>query len=160
MISNKLRKSAQPICEYIEVIKEYKTDVVKLLQEFHCFEQLCSGDGCQKKYHLMWRQKFQQPLEKIPYTETVCRDLKKYLDFNSVNYRILKAGTCYRWHRDRGGFCLHIPLITNEGCWFVYESVSVHMPSDGSVYAVNNSRPHTFVNAGINARLHITFEIL
>jgi hypothetical protein len=34
------------------------------------------------------------------------------------------------------------------------------MPADGSAYVVNNGIPHSFMNAGSEPRLHLTFENL
>jgi len=82
------------------------------------------------------------------------------MDFNSINYRIVNTNRCYNWHVDQGKNCMHIPLTTNDGCWFVFDNRCFRMPADGTVYIVNNERPHTFMNSGTTERLHLTFETL
>ena len=114
----------------------------------------------QKKLHLMWNNTFIPESELVPYTVGIVNFLKDRTQFNSVTYRSVQPNTAYNWHKDSGGLCYHIPIITNEGCWFVYENRCFNMKADGSVYKVNSSRNHTFVNAGNEPRIHLTFEIL
>ena len=99
-------------------------------------------------------------LDNISYTKETIDKISEIFTFDSVNYRYVMPNTAYNWHSDIGANCLHIPLITNEGCRFVYENKSFFMPADGTLYTVNNGKPHTFVNAGSKPRLHLTFEIL
>jgi hypothetical protein len=114
----------------------------------------------QKKFHLMWQDQFCAESELVPYTVGIVNFLKERVNFNSATYRCVMPNTAYNWHQDTGGLCYHIPIITNPGCWFVYENRNFHMKADGTVYKVNSKRYHTFVNAGPNPRIHLTFEIL
>jgi len=62
----------------------------------------------------------------------------------------------YSWHLDYSAR-LHIPLITNESCFFIIEEQKYYLPADGSVYWVDTTKWHTFVNANRNEfmRSHI-----
>ena len=52
----------------------------------------------------------------------------------------------YSWHIDYSPR-LHIPLITNDSCFFIIEDKKIHLPADGGVYWVDTTKWHTFVNA-------------
>jgi hypothetical protein len=62
--------------------------------------------------------------------------------------------TCYTYHRDLTKR-IHIPLITNENCFMVIEDKCFWYPADGNHYLVDTTKPHTFVNASREYRLHI-----
>jgi hypothetical protein len=154
---------------YIEVVPNITVNINKLLFEFEHFKNYV-GDVdnhgnlvlVQRKCHIIIKDKLHEniDLNDTPYTKSLIDKFKEIVSFNSVTYRFVMPNTCYNWHTDTGKLCLHIPLITNPGCWFVYERRSFSMPADGSVYLVNNSKPHTFTNAGDKPRLHLTFENL
>jgi hypothetical protein len=153
--------------EYIEKIPDISADVNLLLTEFKKIEDKLTdvtdhGNAVlvQRKFHLMKGRKFTDDIKDMSYTKKIVHTLLQVSYFDSVNYRFIMPNTCYNWHFDKGQSCMHIPLITNEGCRFVYENHNFSMPSDGSVYMVNNGRLHTFINAGREPRLHLTFEIL
>jgi hypothetical protein len=154
---------------FIDKVSNYNFNVNLLLFEFDKFlsdkvDDVNDGRNkilVQRKYHLIKHNEYKySELTNIPYTVETIDKIRDIFTFDSVNYRYLMPNTAYNWHVDTGGNCLHIPLISNEGCWFVYQNKSVYMPVDGSLYTVNNSRPHTFVNAGMEPRLHVTFETL
>lgn len=152
---------------FIDRLDKVFVNVHKLLFEFEQFKDKVTdvnnhGNAVlvQKKFHLILNNNRAEDIEKAAYTLSVIKELKDHLDFDSVTYRYVMPNTCYNWHYDTGQFCLHIPLITNTGCHFVYEHKSFTMPADGSVYIVNNGKMHTFVNAGPSPRLHLTFEKL
>jgi Aspartyl/Asparaginyl beta-hydroxylase len=114
----------------------------------------------QKKFHILKDGVFDKAIDNVPYTQGIIDYLQKRINFNSVTYRSIQPNTAYNWHNGTGGLCHHIPIITNPGCWFVYENRSFSMPADGTIYVVNSSRNHTFVNSGTKPRIHLTFEIL
>lgn len=154
---------------FIDRVPNYKFNTNRLIQEFKEFlEPLMTdvGDGrnkvlVQRKFHLMKNYQYNYDIfQNIPYTKETIDMISDIFSFDSVNYRYIMPNTAYNWHLDTGSNCLHIPLITNEGCWFVYANKSFSMPSDGSLYTVNNGKHHTFVNAGSEPRLHLTFETL
>lgn len=153
------------IPDYIEKLPDYLVDVTKLVAEFKTIEHLLVSPPrygsivtTSKTLSLVVSKQNQQVLNSLLYTNEVITYLRKTYDFNTVTYRSIMPNACYPWHADLGGICLNIPLITNPGCHFVYEGHSFHMPADGSVYVVNQKKPHTFVNSGGPHRLHITIE--
>lgn len=143
-----------------------KFDIARLIAEYNLIEDKMEdvtnhGNAVlvQRKFHLLKNGVYEN-VNSMPYTAEVIDSVMQMQEFDSVTYRIVLPNTCYNWHVDTGKFCVHIPLITNPGCRFVYETRAFSMPADGSAYVVNNGIPHTFVNAGTDPRLHLTFENL
>jgi len=61
---------------------------------------------------------------------------------------------CYSMHRDTTPR-IHIPLITNTECYFVFKDDGVsHMPAGGA-YWVDTRKRHTFMNCSEQLRLHL-----
>lgn len=155
------------IVPFLDKFHNIKANLPTLLQEYYTVQDKLldvSNHGnqvlVQKKFHVLKCNEWANEKTQLSYTLEVADDIKKIFDFNSITYRSIMPNTAYNWHVDVGQLCFHIPLITNPGCWFVYEHRCFSMPADGSVYIVNNGRPHTFVNAGTSPRIHLTFEIL
>lgn len=152
---------------FLEKYPDIKVNLPTLLAEYKAIEdklQDVTNHGnhvlVQRKYHILKCNEWNTEKDMFPYTLSIAEQVKKFFDYNSITYRSVQPNTAYNWHVDIGELCYHIPLITNSGCWFVYEHRSFSMPADGSMYIVNNGRPHTFVNAGSEPRIHLTFEIL
>jgi hypothetical protein len=157
----------KPTTPYLERIPNVQVNLPKLLYEFEIARdklQDVVNHGnqviVQKKYHILKCDVWNEEKDLFPHTLSIAEKVKSFFDFNSITYRSVQPNTAYNWHVDSGQICYHIPLITNPGSWFVYEHRNFHMPADGSLYVVNNGRPHTFVNAGNTPRVHLTFEIL
>jgi hypothetical protein len=162
-----LRKTIPTV--YIDRVPNYSFNVSLIIKEFEDYLLpfvVDVNDGrnniiVQRKFHLIKNNTFQYTnVENIPYILETINKITDIFSFDSVNFRYVMPNTAYNWHFDTGSNCLHIPLISNEGCWFVYKNKSFSMPADGSLYTVNNGKHHTFVNAGAEPRLHMTFEIL
>jgi hypothetical protein len=158
--------SLSPV-DFIEKLPDIHCDVRRMVLEYKTVEDKLeevinhgNANLVQKKFHLIKNNIKSEVLKSLLYTNYLTDLICKLHEFNSVNYRLIMPNTCYNWHYDTGGLCLHVPLITNNGCRFVYDSMSFSMPSDGSVYIVNNSVYHSFMNAGSEPRLHLTFENL
>ncbi len=68
-----------------------------------------------------------------------------------------------QWHQDGSSkfyqVRLHIPLQTNEGCFFEYESERAHMALDGAFYFVHINRLHRVVNHGNQDRYHFVCNV-
>jgi hypothetical protein len=157
---------ALPTTIFIDRLPNLTFDFVRLVSEYKLIEDkmedvINHGNAVlvQRKFHFIKNGVFEDA-SSMPYTAEVVDSVMQMQEFNSVTYRIVLPNTCYNWHVDTGKFCVHIPLITNPGCRFVYETRAFSMPADGSAYVVNNGIPHTFVNAGTEPRLHLTFENL
>ena len=156
-----------PIVIFVERFSDIVVDLSAMVTEYNTIENLLtevvSHDNktlVQKKLHLVKNSIESPHLANLAYTRTIVTKILSQYDFNAVTYRMIMPNTCYNWHIDPGKLCLHIPLVTNIGCRFVYDTRAFNMPSDGSVYIVNNERPHTFINAGSDPRIHLTFENL
>lgn len=62
--------------------------------------------------------------------------------------------SCYSLHQDETPR-LHIPLITNPECYFLfYPGILCHLPIN-SVWWVNTKLKHTFLNCSEEPRLHL-----
>ena len=63
------------------------------------------------------------------------------------------------WHRDPEPR-LHIPIYTNPGAIMVVDNVAKHMPADGSVWIINNTKYHNAFNGGEENRVHLVACVL
>lgn len=107
------------------------------------------GTGSISNYALEEKD-FQYSLFDLPYTNSL---LEKY---SMVRTRIMtmSSKTCYSYHWDLSSR-IHLPLVANEDCFFVIEDKVYRTPADGSVYRVDTTKKHTFVNASFEKRIHI-----
>jgi hypothetical protein len=160
-------KKNLPAVLFVERLPDIVVNLSSLVIEFNTLENLLTDVNnhnnktlVQKKLHLVKNSVENPLLYKVAYTRSVVSSIMSQYEFNSVTYRMIMPNTCYNWHVDTGKLCLHIPLVTNVGCRFVYDTRSFNMPADGTIYIVNNERPHTFINAGGEPRVHLTFENL
>ena len=98
-----------------------------------------------------WEQDFKEFL--FPELEYVTFTLKK---LNMTRTRVMKMApkTCYSYHQDPSKR-IHIPLITNEKCFFVVADEVIRLPADGNYYVIDTTKLHTFVNASFEDRIHI-----
>lgn len=117
----------------------------------------------------------QHKLGEDPWTDAVGRSKGQELSYdqfnnyfaNSVFETVIKtynlkrtrlmwidAYTCYSMHKDETPR-IHIPLITNPQCFFVFRSgIIQHLPV-GKVYWVDTRQKHTFINCSEFSRLHL-----
>jgi hypothetical protein len=160
MVHEKLRKSYHPPTDYITKIPDISVDIDLMLKELESIKAENWIEGTVQTKLCVYQHTWKECTKDMPYTIMIIDDLKKHMPYNHVYYRYVHNNTCYNWHIDQMKTCLHIPLITNEGCKFVYDDAIFSMPADGSVYIVNNSKWHSFMNAGKQSRLHITMDIL
>ena len=98
-----------------------------------------------------WEQDFKEFL--FPELEYVNFTLKK---LNMTRTRVMKMApkTCYSYHQYPSKR-IHIPLITNEKCFFVVADEVIRLPADGNYYVIDTTKLHTFVNASFEDRIHI-----
>ena len=107
------------------------------------------GTGSITNYALEEKD-FKCGLFDLPYTNSL---LEKH---NMVRTRIMtmSSKTCYSYHCDLSSR-IHLPLIANNDCFFIIEDNVYRTPADGSVYKVDTTKKHTFVNASFEKRIHI-----
>ena len=71
----------------------------------------------------------------------------------------MKTTQTYRMHTDTG-WRLHIPIVTNEDCYFFHKGeMPYHMEADGSCYLVSVDHPHTAMNLSEQSRTHIVMGV-
>jgi hypothetical protein len=75
---------------------------------------------------------------------------------NLKRARLIWVGpwACYSMHHDATPR-IHVPLITNPECYFVFLSGLVKNMPAGSVYWVDTTKRHTFMNCSDQSRLHL-----
>jgi hypothetical protein len=88
------------------------------------------------------------------FQNTIFEDIiKKY---NLCRSRLLwmDRKSCYSIHKDPSPR-LHIPLITNSYCMFIFldKPQLIHLPA-GNIYVVNTLKKHSFCNFSDESRLH------
>lgn len=88
--------------------------------------------------------------EQLTYTNSVIESFGMY----RTRVMKMKAKSCYTYHQDPT-IRMHIPLITNDDCFFVIEDQVVRCPADGNTYVIDTRKKHTFVNASRQERIHI-----
>ena len=98
-----------------------------------------------------WEQDFKEFL--FPELEYVNFILKK-LNMTITRDMKIPPKTCYYYHQDPSKR-VHIPLITNEKCFFVVADEVIRLPADGNYYVIDTTKLHTFVNASFEDRIHI-----
>lgn len=68
------------------------------------------------------------------------------------------------WHQDyppeKYGVRLHIPIVTNPGCFFETEEGRAHLSADGSAYFLAVNCMHRVVNEGETNRYHLVMDIV
>lgn len=110
-----------------------------------------------------------------PWTSSVGRSQGKELEYTQLNNffkdtifetlinryslkrtRLMWVGpyACYSMHKDETPR-IHIPLITNPECYFVFRSGEILNLSQGHAWWVDTRLPHTFMNCSDHARLHL-----
>lgn len=107
-----------------------------------------------KQNHDLSTFDFRVPLFDTPYLNEI---MSRYNLFHT-RLMLVKPKTCYSHHRDRNKR-IHIPLVTNEDCFFILDKQVVHLPADGTVYLVDTTKMHTFLNAGAEDRVHVVGQI-
>ena len=150
----------------INPVKDFTIDIKSLIKEYNLMvrdlmEDVITHNNSvlvQKKFHAIRNNVDHIVLKDMLYTQEIAQRVYNIFKFKDMTYRVVMPNTAYNWHVD-DGIVYHIPLITNIGCHFVYDTESYPMPI-GPLYSVHNGIPHTFVNAGKEERLHLTFEIL
>lgn len=76
--------------------------------------------------------------------------------YNLKRTRLMWVGefSCYTMHEDPSPR-IHIPLITNKNCYFVFKDYPPFYLEPGYIWYVDTTLPHTFMNCSSMKRLHI-----
>jgi hypothetical protein len=75
----------------------------------------------------------------------------------------LAAGKSSRWHIDvppeKYAVRLHVPIFTNEKCFFETRTETEHLVADGSAYLLYVNREHRVINEGTTDRYHLIMDV-
>ena len=139
---DKIKKELEILPKYDEQIALQGTK--DNLDPFYaCGAEIFNNTG--KREH-----EFNTPIFDIPYINSIIKDLKMY----RTRVMILKPKTCYTYHQDTTKR-IHIPLVTNDKCFFIINTQVKHYPADGNYYVVDTTQMHTALNASKEDRIHI-----
>ena len=86
----------------------------------------------------------------MPYTNSILKEHNVY----RARLMKLKPRSNYTYHQDYTKR-FHIPLITNDKCFFVIDEKVIRYPADGNYYIVDTTKLHTAINASTENRIHI-----
>ena len=107
--------------------------------------------GIGKGMNLPAKEKeFIYPLFNIPYINSIIKVHKLY----RVRLMKLKSKTCYSYHQDQHKR-FHIPIISNNNCFFVIDDEIKRYPANGNWYIIDTEKKHTAVNASWEDRIHL-----
>jgi len=120
--------------------------------------QTWSGDGdpyCAKDRprlkRIDWNEEWlTEPYYDTPYINQILEEEGMF----RARVMLLEPKTCYTYHKDPTPR-KHIPLITNEKCFFVFDDEVFYMPEVGRLYYADTTAMHTAVNASWEKRYHI-----
>lgn len=88
------------------------------------------------------------------FTNTIFDELINEYNLKRSRLMWVYPFACYSMHRDQTAR-IHIPLITNSECYFVFKNNSVYNLPLGNAYIVNTRQYHTFMNCSAQPRLHL-----
>ena len=139
---DKIKKELEILPKYDEQIALQGTK--DNLDPFYaCGAEIFNNTG--KREH-----EFNTPIFDIPYINSIIKDLKMY----RTRVMKLKPKRCYTYHQDTTKR-IHIPLVTNDKCFFIINSIVKQYPDDGNYYVVDTTQMHTAINASKEDRIHI-----
>lgn len=112
--------------------------------------------GTGKAIDLKYKEiEYNQPIFDMPYVNSIIKEHNLY----RVRLMNLKSKTCYTYHKDQ---CkrFHIPIITNENCFFIVEEKIIRYPADGNYCIVDTDKKHTAINASREDRIHLIGNLI
>jgi hypothetical protein len=85
-----------------------------------------------------------------PYLNSIIKKHNLY----RVRLMKLKPSNCYFYHQDWSKR-FHIPIKTNDKCFFILDGEVIHLKADGSCYLIDTTKKHTALNGSREDRLHL-----
>jgi hypothetical protein len=100
-------------------------------------------------------QKWKTDVHLNPYfKDTVFEELIEKYKITRTRLLWLKPYSCYSMHKDDTPR-IHIPLITNDKCYFVFKDKGCFNLPEGGVYWVDTREYHSAMNCSAEWRLHL-----
>jgi len=146
-------------------------NITPILSAYHEMEKnFCWTNYGQKKQVGM-----QYKLGDDPWTSAVGRSQGNELSYNILNpffkdtifeeiifkYNLIRSRlmwinpySCYSMHKDETPR-VHIPLVTNPQCFFVFKTGLIDHLTTDNIYWVDTTQSHTFMNCSEHPRLHL-----
>jgi len=93
---------------------------------------------------------YNQPIFDIPYINSIIEEHHLY----RVRLMVLKPKRCYTYHYDLTKR-FHIPIKTNDKCFFIVDKKVMQFPADGNYYILDTTKNHTALNGSMEDRLHL-----
>ena len=93
---------------------------------------------------------YNQPIFDIPYVNSIIKKHNLY----RVRLMNLKPKRCYTYHHDLTKR-FHIPIKTNDKCFFIVDKKVIQFPADGNYYILDTTKNHTAINASKEDRIHL-----
>jgi len=88
------------------------------------------------------------------FKDTIFEEVIKEYDLKKTRLMWVYPFACYSMHYDATPR-IHIPLLTNPECYFVFKTGIVQHLEVGSSYWVDTRLHHTFINCSPQKRLHL-----
>jgi hypothetical protein len=85
---------------------------------------------------------------------TIFEELIQKYKITRTRFMWLKPSCCYSMHKDDTAR-IHIPIVTNEQCYFVFRDKGCFNLSTGNVYLVDTTQTHSAMNCSNEWRLHL-----
>jgi hypothetical protein len=156
-------RSLEPISEFEKLRNEIFEIVNRvgfednqvILQSLTDNEEWHTGVGALEELEEKDELKYAIINHSIEHTE-IAKIIQKYQGFRARIMR-MDSRRCYSVHKDPTAR-IHIPIETNDQCWMVwpYNNLCASMPT-GNIYFVDTTKSHTFLNAGLDPRIHLMF---
>lgn len=88
------------------------------------------------------------------FKDTIFEELIAKYKITRTRFMWLKPYSCYSMHKDDTAR-IHIPIITNDECYFVFKDKGCFNLPTGSVYWVDTLETHSAMNCSSEWRLHL-----
>jgi hypothetical protein len=88
------------------------------------------------------------------FKDTIFEELINKYKLFKTRLMWLNPYACYSMHQDESPR-IHIPLITNKQCYFVFKELLPQHLELNYVYQTDTTRPHSFMNCSTVPRLHL-----
>ena len=93
------------------------------------------------------------------YFKYVYEKINEFFEIGRCRVIKMPQRTTLSWHRDPEKR-LHIAIKTNHGARMFIEHTGYHIPADGNIYVTDNTKYHTAINGGEEARIHLVATVL